>query len=447
MKLDRGARLIVKRLEDEGYQAYLVGGAVRDYLLGRDLHDYDLATDARPEEIKKVFKDYRILEVGKKFGTMVLVLDGKNYELTSFRKESGYSDYRRPDQVVFSKNLEEDLSRRDFTINAMAYGPEGLVDPFQGQKDLKDKLIRAVGQADRRIEEDYLRALRAIRFSCQLDFNLDPDLLRAIAKKNSSLAYISMERINEEFSKILLSSRPSKGLLLLREVGLLEKILPGMEKTYDFDQRNKHHSLDLFSHSLQVVDFCPKDLELRLAGLVHDLGKVESFFLGEDGQGHFYGHEKISANLARDLLTRLRYGKKTIDQVVLLVERHMDGGNIYTEKSVRKLIRRLGRQTTLKLFSLQEADMMAGTGQEGLENIRQARAIYDKIISEDLLVDTRQLAINGHDLIAEGFSQGRFLGQLLDHLTDLVIEGKLKNERPDILAYVNKEYGEYKWKD
>ncbi len=447
MKLDYGAGLILDRLLTAGYSSYIVGGAVRDFLLARPINDYDIASQARPDQVKDLFKDYKLVEVGKKFGTIKIIIGSKAYEVTSFRREKSYSDGRRPDFVDFSQSLEEDLARRDFTINAMAFGPEGLVDLFGGKEDLEAGIIRAVGRPETRIKEDYLRALRAIRFACQLDFCLEEDLVETIGKQSENIQLISRERIRDEFSKILLTDKASKGLNLLRQTGLLEEILPELKKSYDFDQRNSHHQDDLFVHSLKVVDQSPRDLIIRLAALFHDMGKVDSFFIGEDGQGHFYGHEKISADLANKALTRLRYDKKTIESVVVLIERHMDANNKYTEKSVRKLVGRLGRKNCLRLFDLQRADRLASSGKENLENIHRALSIYDKIIVDDLLVDTNQLTIDGHDLIDEGFKQGRLIGRILDDITNLVIEGQLKNEKLDILEYVNKEYGEYKWRD
>lgn len=320
---------VLQRLEDYGYGSYLVGGFVRDKLMGRLSSDIDIATKARPDEIKEVFKDYKIIEVGRAFGTMKLIAAGNEYEITTFRADGKYKDKRRPDEITFSDSIYEDLKRRDFTINAIALRNDEIIDPFDGKSDISKKIIKAVGNPKERIEEDYLRALRAVRFATTLDFEIDEDLRKAIKENSSNLAYISSERQRAELDKILLSDNPARGIRLLAELDLLDKILPEVARMIGFDQQSPHHNLDCFEHTMKVLENVPKDLPTRLAALFHDTGKPDTFFLDENGHGRFFGHQKISKDLARNRLRELKYPKKTIEEVGFLISRHMDCANPY----------------------------------------------------------------------------------------------------------------------
>ena len=428
---------VLKKLEACGYESYLVGGYVRDKLMGRLSSDIDIATKARPDEIKEVFKDYKVIEVGKAFGTIKLIADRSEYEITTFRADGTYKDKRRPDGISFSDSIYEDLKRRDFTINAIALRNDEIIDPFDGKSDISKNIIRAVGNPKDRIEEDYLRALRAVRFATVLGFEIDKDLKNAIRENASNISYISKERQMAELDKILLSDKPSRGIRLLSEVNLLSKILPEVAEMIGFDQKSPHHNLDLFEHTMKVLENVPKDLPTRLAALFHDTGKIETFFLDEKGHGRFFGHQKISEDLAKNRLKALKYPKKTIEEVGFLIGRHMDASNPYTEKSVARLLRKLGEDTLRRLFDLQEADVLA-TVHDDICNIENGRRFLDKILSKEPALSRADLAINGKDLIKIGFEEGKTLGYVLDELFRAVFEDDLPNEKEILLDFASK---------
>lgn len=424
---------VLERLEKAGYESYLVGGFVRDKIMGRASSDVDISTKARPEKIEEIFKNLKIIDVGKKFGTIRVIGHGQEYEITTFRKDFSYKDKRRPGQVVFADNIESDLERRDFTINAMALRNGELIDPFGGQKDIKEKIIRAVGNPYERISEDYLRALRAVRFAANLGFDIEKNLQEAIKKNSKNLAYISVERQVAEIDKILIGPDPAGGIRLLDKLGLLEEILPEVKEMVGFNQHSPHHYLDCFDHSLKVLEGTPPDLVTRLAALFHDIGKPATFFLDEDGNGRFFGHQKISQELAEKRLKYLKYSKKTIEDVGILIGRHMDSSNPYTEKSVARLLRRLGEDNLKRLFDLQEADILA-TVHEDISNIEKGRILLREILERKPVLSRKDLAINGKDLIGLGFEQGPLLGEILKEIERRVFEEDLKNDRETLLA-------------
>lgn len=436
-ELDKNSKLIIDRLNENSYKAYAVGGFVRDSIMGLKNSDIDITTDAKPQEIAEIFSEYDLIDIGSKYGTIIVVIDGIQYEVTTFRSDGDYTDGRRPDYVSFSKDLKTDLLRRDFTVNAMAFHPkEGLVDLFGGRDDIAQRLIRTVGNPDKRFEEDYLRMLRAVRFACKLDMNLDKSLLESLKKHAANIRLVSCERINVELVKILMSDNPVKGFNLLYESGLLEYIIEDLYKTKGFDQETIHHQYDLFDHTMMVLKNCPRDLEVRIAAVFHDLGKLSTKFIGEDGQAHFYGHDKVSTSLARYYLKKLKFDNKTIDTVSKLVLRHMESMNTYTEKSVKRLIRKIGADNSRKLFYLQKADVLSTTNPQFVENVDNAFEILDKIINDQEVVFRNQLAINGYDIIDLGFEEGKIIGQILESITDLVAESKLENDKEVIKKYI-----------
>lgn len=331
-------KYLSKRLENEGFETYLVGGAVRDKLLGKNIHDIDLTTRARPNDIMRIFSDLKLIDIGKKFGTIKVIYKSEEFEITSFRSESTYKDRRHPEKISFSDSIEEDLKRRDFTINAMAQRNGKLIDLFGGKKDLQNKLIRAVGNPYERIREDYLRAIRAVRFATILDFEIESELKKAISQMASHIEDISNERIKDEVDKILLADNPSRGIRLLDDLNILEYIFPEVKSMIGFDQHSSHHNLDLFEHSMKVLDISPKNLKTRMAALFHDTGKIDTFFIDKNGEGRFFGHQEISEKIIRKRLKILKYPKKFIENTAILVRRHMDNTNTYTKKSVRKYL-------------------------------------------------------------------------------------------------------------
>ncbi|MEQ0489156.1 HD domain-containing protein [Anaerococcus murdochii] len=423
---------VLGRLEKAGYESYLVGGFVRDRIMGRASSDVDIATKARPNQIEEVFKDFKIIDVGKKFGTIRVIGHGQEYEITTFRKDFSYKDKRRPGQVVFANNIESDLQRRDFTINSMALRNNELIDPFGGQNDIKEKIIRAVGNPHERISEDYLRALRAVRFAANLGFDIESNLEEAIRKNYKNLAYISVERQAAELDKILVGPDPARGIRLLEKLGLLEEIFPEVKEMVGFNQHSPHHYLDCFDHSLKVLEGTPPDLVTRLGALFHDTGKPATFFLDEEGNGRFFGHQKISQEIAEKRLKYLKYPKKTIEDVGILIGRHMDSSNPYTEKSVARLLRRLGEDNLKRLFDLQEADILA-TVHDDISNIEKGRILLKEILERKPVLSRKDLAINGKDLIGLGFEQGPLLGEILKEIERRVFEENLTNDRKTLL--------------
>ena len=438
------ANNIINKLEKAGYETYAVGGCVRDELLNRENFDIDITTTARPDEIKKVFKELKTIDIGQRFGT-IKVLDGPNeYEITTMRCESGYSDKRHPEKISFSKDIKEDLKRRDFTINAMAKRNGEVLDIFNGKKDLEEKIIRAVGDPKKRIREDMLRSLRAVRFATTLNFKIEDKLKNAIRENASSIEDISKERIQVELNKILLADDPKRGIKLLDEVGLLEYIFPEVYDTKDFDQHSTFHAEDLYQHTLSVLEKTPPILEVRMAALYHDVGKIDTFFLDENGEGRFFGHQSVSEKLLVDRLKKLKYSKKFIENTRLLVKRHMDNTNTYTKKSIRKLLRNIGEEILLKLFKLQRADVLS-TKHNDDSNIDLGLKLLEEVKNDDIPTNKNQIKIDGNDLKNLGFKEGKELGQTLKLVENLIYDEKLKNEKKDIINYIKSNLLDVDW--
>ena len=438
------ANNIINKLEKAGYETYAVGGCVRDELLNRENFDIDITTTARPDEIKEVFKDLKTIDIGQRFGT-IKVLDGPNeYEITTMRCESGYSDKRHPEKIAFSKDIKEDLKRRDFTINAMAKRNGEVLDIFNGKRDLKEKIIRAVGNPKKRIREDMLRSLRAVRFATTLNFKIEDKLKNAIRENASSIEDISKERIQVELNKILLADDPKRGIKLLDEVGLLEYIFPEVYDTKDFDQHSTFHAEDLYQHTLSVLEKTPPILEVRMAALYHDVGKIDTFFLDENGEGRFFGHQSVSEKLLVDRLKKLKYSKKFIENTRLLVKRHMDNTNTYTKKSIRKLLRNIGEENLLKLFKLQRADVLS-TKHNDDSNIDLGLKLLEEVKNDDIPTNKNQIKIDGNDLKDLGFKEGKELGQTLKLVENLIYDEKLKNEKKDIINYIKSNLLDVDW--
>lgn len=430
---------LVEKLEAAGFKSYVVGGFVRDRLLGLDSMDVDIATQAKPDQILEVFKDFKTIELGKKFGTIKVIYKSREYEITTFRSESGYSDKRHPDKIKFASSIEEDLKRRDFTINAIALRGGSIIDPFGGRDDLEDKIIRAVGDPNKRIAEDALRSLRAVRFAAKLGFDLDKDLESAIKIHASDIKDLSRERVRDEINKILMTERRVYALNLLEDLGLLTYIFPEISLMKGFDQHSSFHDLDLFDHTMSVLSLIEGDLTTRLAGLFHDAGKISTLFIDERGEGRFFGHQKESEQIVRMRLKSLAYPKKMIEDVSLLVRRHMDNTNTYTKKSIRKLLRRMGDKNILRLFDLQRADVLS-TNHKDLSNLENAKVLLKEVKDESIPKSRSEMAINGYDLIELGFKPSKELGDVLDHIEDLILEEKLENEKDQIIKYIKNKY-------
>jgi tRNA nucleotidyltransferase (CCA-adding enzyme) len=432
-------------LANEGKACFLVGGAVRDYLLGRAVSDFDVATDARPEEVIRAFK--RVIPTGIKHGTVTVLFKGLEIEVTTFRTESDYADGRHPDKVEFASTIEEDLSRRDFTINAIAFdlASKRLMDPHEGYMDLERRIVRAVGDPLERFREDGLRPLRAIRFSAQLGFDVEADTLAAIAPSIDRFRMVSIERVREELQKILLSPTPSRAFRLLEGTGLLAEIFPELVACRGVEQRGMH-VFDVLDHLYATVDAAPPELVLRLSALLHDIGKPAAKAERPGGDPTFYGHEELSGAAAALILKRLRFPNAVVDEVVHLVRCHMFSyDESWGDAAVRRFIARVGPQRLDALFALRVAD---GTGIIGrpvdplsLEPLRERIA---SVLAAKEAFGLSQLAVKGDDLISIGVPPGPTLGAMLKELLDTVMDDPRLNEKNrllEIAAKIMPKYG------
>lgn len=421
-------------LHAAGKACFLVGGAVRDYLLGREVNDFDAATDARPEEIVRSYK--RVIPTGIKHGTVTVLFKGLEIEVTTFRTESEYADGRHPDKVEFASTIEEDLSRRDFTINAMAFdlATRLLLDPHGGREDLGRRLVRAVGDPIERFREDGLRPLRAVRFAAQLGFNLEAATLAAIRPSIDRFRLVSAERVRDELQKILLSPLPSRALRLLEETGLLEAISPELAVCRGVDQRGMH-VFDVLDHLFASVDAAPPELVLRLAAILHDIGKPEAKEEKPGGDPTFYRHEEYSARVAEELLKRLRFPNALVDEVAHLVSCHMFSyDESWSDAAVRRFIARVGTDSIDRLFDLRLADGTAITGvpadPRSLDPLRER---IEAILAAKEAFGIADLAVKGGDLMAIGIPSGPQMGALLRELLETVIDDPSLNERGRLL--------------
>ena len=435
MDLPEQVRLALARLEDAGYEAFVVGGAVRDYVRGADTGtDWDITTSALPEETETVFAGYRVIETGMKHGTVTVLLDGEPLEITTYRVDGGYSDHRHPDEVRFTRSLREDLRRRDFTMNAMAYSPRtGVVDPFGGQADLAAGVVRCVGEPDRRFQEDALRILRALRFASALGMSIHPDTARAARDNRTLLTLVAAERVRVELTKLLCGADAERVLLEFPDV--LSVPLPEIGAMVGFDQHNPHHDRDIWAHTAAVTAAIPARPVLRWAALLHDVGKPPCFSLAEDGVGHFYGHAAESARMADGILRRLRFDTDSREEIVRLIRYH-DLPIQPERKPVKRLMNKLGPDTVRRLIELHKADTR---GQSAICAGRIAEydavaAVLDEILNEKECFSLRELVVNGIDMMALGLA-GRDIGRVLNACLTAVMEEKLPNERGALLEY------------
>ena len=434
-QFDPRALQVLTRLRRAGHRAVLVGGCVRDGLLGLAPHDYDAATSALPGEICSACSDLRCVETGIAHGTVTVLCDGLPVEVTTFRRESTYSDHRHPDQVAFTASLEEDLKRRDFTINAMAWDTEGLIDLFGGREDLRRRQVRCVGSPELRFREDALRLLRGLRLAAQLDFSLHPDTAAAIRRTLPQLTHVAWERISAEFVRLLCS--PASGRILLEFPDAAAQVIPELAPCVGFAQRNPHHRYDVYTHSVRTLEAVSPTPVLRLAALLHDVGKPSSFTLDAQGVGHFYGHPKISAHLAEQALLRLRLDSAARERILLLVARH-DLPVEPTRQWVGRWLSRLGEEAFFQLMELKAADGLAcGTPADGREKARrQAEILARQVLSERPCLTLRHLAVNGRDAMAAGL-EGPEIGRALRSLLEQTAEGTLPNDRALLLCKLN----------
>ncbi|MDR0628616.1 MAG: HD domain-containing protein [Treponema sp.] len=421
-----------------GKQVFLVGGAVRDLLRGHQAQDWDLATDALPSEVIALFP--RVIPTGIKHGTVTVHFQGRSLEVTTYRTESGYHDGRRPDQVTYAARIEEDLSRRDFTMNAIALPlPRGpLVDPFNGIADIQDKIIRAVGNPQERFAEDGLRPLRAVRFAAQMGFDVEEATLDAIPQALGTTEKVSPERIRDELDKILASPQPSRAFLLMEKTGLLELLLPELACCRNIEQKG-FHRFDVLDHALLACDAAARDHApelVRIAALLHDIGKPLTRVLDATGVWTFYQHEQVSAALSRDLLTRLRYPNVVIEGVVHLIREHMFHYEPnWSEGAVRRFIIRVGKDNLDNLYQLRKADAYGTTGQEPpQEFLLPLITRVDEVLAKSQALSLKDLSISGKDLLALGLKPGPPMGIILSALLEAVVEDPALNTREKLLA-------------
>lgn len=430
MHLPQSVLLLIRALEKAGFEAYAVGGCVRDSLLGLTPHDYDLCTSATPEEICTVFADRKLVRNGEKHGTMGVVTEDGVLEITTFRAEGTYSDNRHPDWVAFVSNLEDDLKRRDFTVNAIAYAPgKGYMDPYNGREDLENKTLRTVGEPEARFREDALRILRGVRFALRYRLTPEEETEKAMTALAPLMDSLARERVFEELCKILSLATLED---LVHYTPILTQVIPELAPCVDFDQHSIHHNYDVYTHTAQVVAAVPEDLTLRWAALLHDIGKPSVFTLDEQGQGHFLGHAAASAEQADAILRRLKAPTALREQVVFLVAQHMTP----PEPDKHILLHRLGKfgETALRqLLTLQRADFGSkGTGEE-TDIFTQTEQLLDQLLQEQSCISAKDLAVNGRDILALGVDPGPLVGECMRFLLEQVQNEALINEHDTLL--------------
>jgi poly(A) polymerase/tRNA nucleotidyltransferase (CCA-adding enzyme) len=443
-KLPDRVRSFVQRFHEKGFECFLVGGAVRNLILGHRPSDFDFATNATPQEVISSFR--RVIPTGIDHGTVTVLHQGQSYEVTTYRVESDYSDARHPDAVEFVRDIFEDLKRRDFTINAMAFDPVArtFLDPHGGEDDIKARTIRTVGEPAERFAEDSLRMLRAVRFASQLEFEIDRRTLEEITNRADRIAAVSYERVRDELTKLLQSRTPSCGIILMKETRLLDYVVPELAECVGVEQRGRHR-YDVFEHSLRACDAAPADnLVVRLAALLHDVGKPRALETDEWGNRRFHGHDRISAEMAEELLKRLRYPHRVVGRVVHLVRQHMFNYTPeWTDAAVRRFVARVGADAIPDLIALRAADSEAIRGER--VDARPLGDFSERIqrqIATDQAFTVRDLAVNGHDLMEAGIPPGPTLGVVLNALLETVLDDPRQNTRERLVEIALRFYRE-----
>ena len=438
ISLPKDVEYIINTLQRAGYEAYAVGGCVRDTILNREPDDWDITTSAKPMEIKKLFPV--TIDTGIQHGTVTVLRNHVGYEVTTYRIDGEYAANRHPKEVIFTASLKEDLLRRDFTINAMAYNHEdGIIDEYGGLNDISDGIIRCVGNPYDRFSEDALRIMRAVRFSAQLGYRIEEETSKAIVKLAPNLSTISAERINTELTKLLLSPNPD----YLRDacrLGITRVVLPEFDKCMECEQVNPHHCYSVGEHTLHSLKFVPNDRVLRYTMLFHDFGKPDTRSVGEDGRMHFYGHPLVSERMASDIMHRLKFDNDTLHAVKLLCRNH-DLEIIEDKKHVRRAMNKLGSDNFSKLLMVKWADCMAQSDykrEEKLASLDKLESIYNEIVSAKECVCMKDLAVCGRDLIDLGVKPGPAMGAILGELLSEVIDEPSLNDREVLLDMVKK---------
>ncbi len=425
MFLPESVRMCLHALEQAGFEAYAVGGCVRDSLLGLTPHDYDLCTNATPEDTARIFSGYTLVRSGEKHGTIGVCIGGEVLEITTFRTEGGYGDSRHPDWVRFVPHIEEDLARRDFTVNAMAYHPrQGYIDPFGGQADLRSRILRTVGDPCTRFSEDALRILRGVRFAVRYGLTPEKNTLQAMKEMAPAMDKLAKERVFDELCKLIPLVTAGD---LLDYAPVLTQVLPVLAPCVGFSQHTPHHVYDVYTHTAHVVAAVPQTLSLRWAALLHDCGKPASFEADETGRGHFKGHAQTGARMAEEQLLQLKAPTALREAVVFLISHHMTPLEP-DKRLLRRNLGKYGRQAILDLLALQEADFAGkGTG-EKTNRFQDLRALLAEVLAEEACLRVKDLHIDGRDLQRLGFAPGPRLGECLNYLLEQVQDEVLPNE-------------------
>lgn len=446
INIPKGAAAIIDTLQSNGFEAYLVGGCVRDSILKRPVHDWDITTSATPDEMKKVFANTKIIETGIKHGTLTILSVDGFYECTTYRIDGAYSDGRHPDIVRFTKSLTEDLKRRDFTINAMAYNDkEGLIDLFGGRLDLMDHVIRCVGNPEDRFKEDALRIMRALRFAAQLEFDLEMKTKIAAFQMSDTLTKVSAERINSEFCKILTQTMGRQIIDYYREI--IAVFIPEIKDMFDFEQNNPYHMFNVWDHTIEalvraVLFMDQNNLTLALATLFHDIGKPHSYQDDPNGIRHFYGHAAKSAEITDSIMRRMRFNNNIREQVVTLVKYH-DADIKPEAKYVKRWLNKLDSEHLLRcLFMLKYSDISGQVVKNRAERLREVSELFtvlDDVINQQACFSLKDLAVNGGDLIAAGIKPGKGIGAILNQMLELVLNDECANDKDALFKAVGIE--------
>jgi tRNA nucleotidyltransferase (CCA-adding enzyme) len=433
IEIPKNAKMILDTMHSAGYEAYIVGGCVRDAILGKEPSDWDITTNALPAQVKELFR--RTIDTGIEDGTVTVMAGKEGYEVTTYRIDGKYEDSRHPSEVTLTRDLLEDMKRRDFTINAMAYNEEeGLVDRFGGIEDLNNRIIRCVGEPTERFTEDALRIMRAVRFAAQLDYDIEEKTVAAIKELSPTLKKISAERIQTELVKLLTSDHPEK-IRLAYELGITAVVLPEFDRCMETEQKNIHHMYNVGEHTVVALENIRNDKLLRLTMLMHDFGKPATITVDEEGVTHFKGHAALGSKMAKDILKRLKFDRDTMDRVSNLVKYHDDR---YEPRPsvIRRAINRVGEEDFPLLFDIRYADTMAQSTymrQEKLLLIEETRKVYQDIIDQKDCVSLKSLAVNGKDLISLGIKPSKQMGDILKAMLEDVLEDPSRNTKDFLL--------------
>ena len=436
ISLPDDVQYIISKFEDNGFEAYAVGGCVRDSLMGNKPKDWDVCTSALPEQMMVVFENERIIETGLKHGTITILLNDLLYECTTYRVDGKYTDNRHPDEVKFVDVLKRDLARRDFTINAMAYNPKtGIVDYYTGQQDLVNEKIKCVGNPNKRFKEDALRIMRALRFASEIGFAIDNDTAQAMIDNKGLLQNISVERIAAELDRFILGKNTD--VLMMNHHEIFTEVISELTPTIHFEQNTPYHCYDVFTHTIESVKNAPPDVKIKLTMLLHDIGKPRCYTEDENGDGHFYGHAAVSAEMAEQILRRLKYDNDTIDTVKKLILYH-DAEVQASNKNIKRWLNRIGVERLRQLLQVKRADAMAQAPEHGKQKqilLEKVNVMLDDILEQQQCFSLKDLSVNGRDMIKLGIVDGKQIGTTLSKLMDMVIDEELENEREILLEH------------